>query len=286
MQFTVKKVSSLGDFLVASLHGKSRTGIKALFSRRLVSVNHEVVTNYNTQLEIGQTVSIAQKSPVEPAQLNGIKIVYDDEDLIVIEKEAGLLSVPADVGTEKSALGIATAHLKRLSSRARLFIVHRLDRDTSGLMMFVKNKELQREFRENWQETVATRSYSVIVEGVVAKDKGTITSWLLGTDGLRTYSSQKPGEGQKAISHYKVVKKSAEFTLLDVELETGRKNQIRVHMQDLGHPVVGDDKYGSTTNPIKRLGLHARVLEFSHPKTKRKMSFDAAPPREFLRLFP
>jgi 23S rRNA pseudouridine1911/1915/1917 synthase len=305
MQFTVKDPAPLMDFLMKALHGKSRTGIKAMLAKRLVSVDHEVTTQFNQTLLPGQTVMIGKKSPAEAVVLAGVKIIYDDDDLVVIEKSAGLLSVPTDTGTEKSALGIATAHLKRLNHKARLFIVHRLDRDTSGLMMFVKNKELQRQLRQNWQESVLTRRYAVVVEGSVIKDKGTIVSWLKGTDGLRTYSSQTVGEGQKAISHYKVVNRSFRkeaaksspgksetsgfgadgFTLLDVELETGRKNQIRVHMEDLGHPVIGDDKYGATQNPIGRLGLHARVLEFTHPKTQKQMSFEAETPKEFLRLF-
>lgn len=285
MQFTVKEPAALMDFLHKALHGKSRTGIKTLLAKRLVSVDHEVTTKFDQQLRAGQTVMISKKSPVEAAVLRGVSIVYDDDDLVVIEKSAGLLSVPPDVGSEKSALGIVTAHLKRLNSRARLFVVHRLDRDTSGLMMFVKNKELQVELRTNWQESVLTRRYIVVVEGVVAKDKGKIVSWLKGTDGLRTFSSPVEGDGQKAITHFKVLKRAQEYTLLEVDLETGRKNQIRVHMQDLHHPVVGDDKYGATRNPIGRLGLHAQILEFTHPKTKKKMSFDAPTPPEFLKLF-
>lgn len=285
MQFTVKEAASLMDFLVKALHGKSRTGIKSLLAKRLVSVDHQVVTKFDLPLKVGQTVIISKKSPVEAAVLRGVSIIYDDDDLVVIEKSAGLLSVPPDTGSEKSALGIVTAHLKRLNSRARLFVVHRLDRDTSGLMMFVKNKGLQAELRTAWQESIHTRRYIALVEGVVAQDKGKIVSWLKGTDGLRTYSSKTPGDGQKAVTHFKVLKRSAAYTLLEVDLETGRKNQIRVHMQDIGHPVAGDDKYGSTQNPVGRLGLHAQILEFTHPKTKKKMSFDAPTPAEFLKLF-
>lgn len=285
MEFKVKEPSVLIDFLLKALHGKSRTSVKAMLAKKLVSVEHEVVTQFNHSLLAGQMVSIGKKSPAKAEVLRGVTIVYDDDDLIIIEKSAGLLSVATDMGTEKSAHSIASAHLKRKSHKTKLFIVHRLDRETSGLMMFVKTKDIQKKLRTNWQESVLTRSYTVVVEGSVAKDQGTITSWLQGTDGLRTYSSQVSGDGQKAVSHYKVVKRSADFSMLEVELETGRKNQIRVHMQDLGHPVIGDEKYGAVKNPIGRLGLHARVLAFEHPVTGKKMSFESEVPPEFLRLF-
>ncbi len=285
MQFTVKQNATLMDFLMKALDGKSRTGIKAMLAKRLVSVDMQVTTQFNLTLTPGQIVAIGKRTAAEPVTLHGVTIVYDDDDLVVIEKAAGLLSVPTDTGSEKSAHSIIGTHLKRLNHKSRLFIVHRLDRETSGLMMFVKHKEIQRQLRENWQESILMRSYAVVVEGVVAKDKGKIISWLQGTDGLRTYSSQVEGDGQKAISHYKVVRRGEANTLLDVELETGRKNQIRVHMQDLGHPVVGDDKYGAATNPIKRLGLHAQMLKFSHPVSGQAMAFESETPKEFLRLF-
>ena len=285
MQFTVKQTTTLMEFLAKSLAGKSRTGIKALLAKRLVFVDQKVETQFNLALVPGQIIAIGKKTAAEPVMLRGVRIVYDDDDLVVVEKEAGLLSVAADTGSEKSAHSITGAHLKRLNHKARLFIVHRLDRETSGLMMFVKHKELQRKLRENWQESILMRSYAVVVEGVVAKDTGKIVSWLKGTDELRTYSSPVEGDGQKAISHFKVVRRAAANTLLDVELETGRKNQIRVHMQDMGHPVVGDDKYGATTNPIKRLGLHAQMLKFSHPVSGQAMAFESETPKEFLRLF-
>ena len=285
MEFTVKTDTTLLEFLQKAMHGKSRTGIKAMLAKRLVAVDHEVTTQFNQALSPGQLVTIGKKSASEKAILRGVTIVYDDDHLVVIDKSAGLLSVATDTGSEKTAHSIVGTHLKRLNHRSRLFIVHRLDRETSGLMMFVKSKELQVKLRQNWQESVLERSYAVVAEGSVEKDKGKIISWLQGTDSLKTYSSQNEGDGQKAVTHYKVVQRSDAYTLLDVELETGRKNQIRVHMQDLGHPVAGDKKYGASTDPLKRLGLHARVLKFTHPATGRAMAFESAPPKEFTQLF-
>ena len=286
MQFTVKQGAALMEFLLVALHGKSRTAVKGMLTRRIVCVDGEVVTHVKHPLSPGQIVTIGEKSPEKPKALRGVKIIFEDDAVVVIDKSAGLLSVAADTGTERSAYSVVSEYITRRNAKQKIFVVHRLDRDTSGIMMFVKDKDVQRNFRTHWQEVVVTRTYAVVVEGVVAKNGGTIKSWLHGTDGLRTWSDQNPEGGQKAISHYKVIQRSAGFSLLNVELETGRKNQIRVHMQDIGHPVAGDEKYGAHTNPIGRLGLHARVLAFIHPVTGEKLSFESDIPPEFLRLFP
>ncbi|MBS0618882.1 MAG: RluA family pseudouridine synthase [Spirochaetes bacterium] len=284
MQFKVSAEVALLDFLTKAYTGKSRTSLKAMLAKRLVSVDGRVTTQFNHTLTPGQTVVVGKRTPLENVSLNGVTIIYDDDHLVVIEKSAGLLSVPTDTGKERTAHGIVAGHLKRVNPRSQLFIVHRLDRETSGLMMFVKQKALQVQLRQNWQESILTRSYAVVVEGRLAQDTGKIVSWLKGTDTLRTYSSAVEGEGQKAITHYQVVAASSKYTLVDVNLETGRKNQIRVHMQDLGHPVVGDEKYGAATDPLKRLGLHARELKFTHPVTGRTMAFTSPRPKEFMWL--
>ncbi|MFZ5628885.1 MAG: RluA family pseudouridine synthase [Spirochaetota bacterium] len=292
-KFTVKDAAPLLDFLLIKLHGKSRTGVKAMLTRGMVRVDGTVVTQAKHSLVPGQVVAIGDAAPEKPVALRGVKIVFEDDSVIVIDKAAGLLSVATDTGHERSAHSIVSEHVKRKNPRAKVLVVHRLDRDTSGLMMFVKDRELQRQLRQNWQESIETRRYIVLVEGNVAKDSGTITSWLKGTDSLRTYSSKMPNDGQKAISHFTVLKRSTGYTLLSVELETGRKNQIRVHMQDIGHPVVGDEKYGSArlstdgaqSDPIGRLGLHAAELAFEHPRTGKMLVFRSEPPKEFLQIF-
>lgn len=285
MEFKVRAETPLLEFLLQALAGKSRTAVKSMLTRRIVLVDGEIVTHAKHPLAAGQIVSIGDKTPETPKALRGLKILFEDDLVIVIEKEAGLLSVAADTGSERSAQSTLSDYIKRKNARQKVFIVHRLDRDTSGVMMFVKDKEVQRNFRTHWQEIVLARTYSVVVEGRVAKESGTIQSWLHGTDSLRTWSDQNPENGQKAISHYKVTERTADFSLLEVELETGRKNQIRVHMQDLGHPVVGDSKYGAQGNPIGRLGLHAHALTFVHPRTGEHLAFESKVPREFIRLF-
>jgi 23S rRNA pseudouridine1911/1915/1917 synthase len=276
--FAVKQQTSLLDFLLTALHGKSRTGVKALIQRRLVQVGEKIVTDPRYPLKPGESVRVLDRAPATDDVLKGLKILHDDASVVVIEKAAGLLSVPDDAGKKQFAQDILAKHLG-----IKIFAVHRLDRDTSGVMMFVKDKEAQRHFRQDWQELVPERRYSVVVEGNVVKDAATLTAWLEGTGDLRTYTA-RPGEGQKAVLRYRVLQRKSGYSLVDVELETGRKNQIRVQLAAIGHPVVGDIKYGAKADPLRRLGLHARTLGFIHPVSGKKMLFESPTPREFMRL--
>jgi len=163
--------------------------------------------------------------------------------------------------------------------------LHRLDRDTSGVMMFAKSEKIQQLLQNAWKEAVLERSYIAVVEGLVTKEEGTITSWLTESKAFIMYSSRTPNGGQKAVTHYQVLKKNKNYSLLEVKLETGRKNQIRVHMKDIGHSIIGDKKYGATKHPIGRLGLHARVLAFTHPVTGEEVRYETDIPKVFLSLF-
>jgi 23S rRNA pseudouridine1911/1915/1917 synthase len=203
----------------------------------------------------------------------------------VIEKEAGMLSIATAKEKLLTTYSILSAHVKKEDPSNRIFVLHRLDRDTSGVMMFAKSEEVQEIMQKAWQEAVVRRSYIAVVEGQVEKDADTIRSFLKENKMLFMYSTKVPGEGDEAITHYKVLKRSEEFSLLEVELETGRKNQIRVHMKELGHPVAGDKKYGSKLNPLRRTCLHANILAFKHPVTGEELSFETPPPHRFLTLF-
>ena len=194
--------------------------------------------------------------------------------LIVIDKEPGLLSIATDKEKEHTAFRILSDQLKLADQAARIFVVHRLDRDASGILMFAKSREIQQILQNAWNKDVIERSYVVVVEGRVQQDQGSITSWLKENKARVMYSSPTPDDGQKAITHYQVLKKNDEYSLLQVRLETGRKNQIRIHMKDLGHSIIGDKKYGATQNPVNRLGLHARVLVFRHPITGKELRFE------------
>jgi 23S rRNA pseudouridine1911/1915/1917 synthase len=217
--------------------------------------------------------------------MTGLNILHEDDDIIVVEKEAGLLSIASPKEKELTAYRQLMEHVRRGNPRNRIFVVHRIDRDTSGVIMFAKSKKAQQLLQHSWQVSVLERTYIALVEGAVKKTKDTITSSLKESKTLMMYSSQKPNDGKKAVTHYKVIQSNRNFSLLKVNLETGRKNQIRVHMQDIGHPIVGDKKYGSKINPINRLGLHAQVLTFQHPTTDQALRFETKIPEKFIRFF-
>lgn len=281
----VTEHTELLKFLLAQLPGKGRNNIKSLLAHGQILVENEVITQFNHPLEIGQQVLVNWTKVHEDSQTQGLKILFEDQFIIVIEKQAGLLSIAAAQEKEQTAYSILSKHVKKGDPKKRVFVVHRLDKDTSGVMMFAKSEEVQQLLQNAWKEVVLERSYILVAEGSITKGQGTITSWLKENKSLLMYSSQTPNDGQKAVTHYQVLKKNKKYSLLEVKLETGRKNQIRVHMQDLGHSIVGDKKYGATQNPINRLGLHARVLAFKHPITNEKKRFESVIPQEFLRLF-
>ncbi|WP_373688785.1 RluA family pseudouridine synthase [Brevibacillus daliensis] len=284
-QFTVKEPAELLPFLLAHEKKLSRNSIKSLLTRKEVSVNGKIVTAHNYQLHPGQIVTIQKEKQADSAPLVGLKIIHEDEDIIVIKKDAGLLSVASPKEDEMTAYRQLMAHVRNENPQNRIFVVHRLDRDTSGVMMFAKSEKIQQALQNAWKESVQERLYVALVEGEVKKPEGTISSWLKESKTLLMYSSQRPNDGQHAITHYKVLESNRNFSLLEVHLDTGRKNQIRVHMQDIGHPIVGDKKYGAKSKAIGRLGLHARVLSFVHPTTGKAMRFETEIPKTFLRPF-
>ena len=281
----VTENTELLKFLLAQMPDKGRNSIKSLLAHRQISVDNKVTTIYNQPLEVGQQVVVSGIKVLEESQPQGLRIVFEDPYIIVIEKQAGMLSIATALEKELAAYIILSEHVKKRDSKNRIFVVHRLDRETSGVMMFAKSEEVKQALQNAWKEVVLERSYAVVVEGLVSKDQGTITSWLKENKALCMYSSRIPNDGQKAVTHYQVIKKNNSYSLLEVKLETGRKNQIRVHMQDIGHSVIGDKKYGGGKSPINRLGLHARVLAFRHPVTGEEVRFESQIPKGFLNLF-
>lgn len=283
--FQVTQPEELMKFLIAQLPGQGRNNIKSLLANRQVLVDQEIVTQYNHPVDIGQQVSIRWDLVRKESQPQRLEILFEDPYLIVIAKEAGLLSIATEQEKEQTAYSILSDHIKKRDPKNRIFIVHRLDRDTSGVMLFAKSEKVKELLQKDWKDVVEERSYIAITEGTVNSPEGTITSWLKENKTFTMYSSQNPNGGQKAITHYRVLKKNKNYSMLEVCLETGRKNQIRVHMQDLGHSIIGDKKYGSTKNPLRRMGLHARVLAFRHPITGEDVRFETEIPKDFLSLF-
>jgi len=288
-QNKLKAVESmeLMTFLLAKMGGMSRNSIKSLLAHRQVMVNEKVTTQFNLVLQPNDIVTV--NSGRGNIELNHpkLRIIFEDAHLIVVEKKEGLLTVSTTGDSdETTAFSVLKTHVKKSSPTNRIYVVHRLDRETSGVIMFAKTKEVQLILQENWHRIVTRRIYVALVEGKMEKEKDTIVTWLSENEkSLKIHSSSTDNGGQQAITHYRCIKSNDNFSLLEIELETGRKNQIRVHMQGIGHPVVGDKKYGAGISPIGRLGLHARLLAFYHPITTEVVSFETQVPRNFLNIF-
>ncbi len=283
--FTVKENDELMKFLIAHLPGKNRNNIKSLLANKQVIVDGQSVRQFNHPLVPGQKVEVRWNRVPEEKQYRGISIVYEDAYIIVIDKHSGVLSIATPGQKSKTAYYMLSSHVKSRGSSNKIFVVHRLDRETSGLMMFAKNEKVQRILQSNWHDIVSERTYVAVVEGIPQEKKGEIVSYLYESKALKVHSTQDPESGNKAVTRYEVIRSGRGYSMLKVDLESGKKNQVRVHMQDIGHPVAGDKKYGARTNPIGRLALHARVLAFRHPISGEPMRFETPVPRKFSRLF-
>jgi 23S rRNA pseudouridine1911/1915/1917 synthase len=282
----VKEPIELMAFLAVHFNGKSHTALKSMLSHKQVCVNGKIVSQFNHPLQPNDSVTINTTGTKYELKHAKVKIVFEDDSLIVIEKAEGLLAVATDDRQDElTAFSILSGYLKKKDPRNRLFIVHRIDRETSGLIMFAKSKEVQLRLQDNWHENVTERVYIAVVEGVPEKEEDTIVSYLRESKAFKIHSGYDENFGKQAITHYRVMRKNEEYAMLKVELETGRKNQIRVHLQEIGHPVIGDKKYGAALSPIGRIGLHARVLAFVHPVTHEVMRFETPIPKKFHALF-
>jgi 23S rRNA pseudouridine1911/1915/1917 synthase len=295
--YKVNHSDELMEFLLKKCK-TSRNNVKALLTRRQVLVNGGVVTQYNFPLAKDDEVKIAKESIAGGAaakrtartqslerksKMPRLKILLETEEFLAVEKPVGLLSVESDKERE-SAYFYALEYLKENGKTARPYILHRIDKETSGVLLFAKNPKIHSILKMHWNESVTTREYIAVAEGTFENKSGTIVSYLKENKNNLMYSTQDPS-GQKAVTHYEVLKENSQYSLLRVKIDTGRKNQIRVQLQAHGNPIVGDDKYGEPKNPLKRLGLHASKLEFIHPITKEIVSIASATPREFYDLF-
>ena len=282
--YPVKESAKLLDFLIASMPQRKRTAVKALLAHNQIAVNGMPVTQFDTELKPGDTVKANLSREFKIFYNRRLKIVYEDDDIIVVNKGYGLLSMGNDKVTEGTAYSILKEYLKWCDPRNKLFIVHRLDRDTSGLMVFAKSMEAKERLQHNWNNMVLSRKYLAVVEGQPDPAEGEKRSYLAENSRYEVYSTDKPGEGQLAITRYRTLKSSGRYSLMEVELDTGRKNQIRVHMKDLGHPISGDRRYGASASPIHRMALHAQTLRFVHPITRKDMNFSTPVPISFQKM--
>lgn len=284
-EFVVTESCGLLDFLLLKLSNRSRNSVKSLLTHREVLVDGKIITQHDYLLKAGQTIRLAPSLNRGQNQKDVLDIIYEDNDLIVINKPADMLSIATDKEKEHTAYHLLTDYVQLSNPKGRVFAVHRLDRDTSGVFMVAKNEKMKLALQNNWADLVSVRGYIAVVEGKLKTKSGRIRSWLKETKTLLMYSSGKAGDGLEAITDYEVINENADYSLLNIQLETGRKNQIRVHMKDIGHPVAGDKKYGAKTDPLKRLGLHAYKLELEHPLSHKKLCFEAETPKKFKALF-
>ncbi|MBP1616427.1 MAG: pseudouridine synthase, RluA family [Bacteroidetes bacterium] len=284
-ELKVTQETELLAFLLDKKVKKSRNAVKSLLAHKQIIVNKQVVSQYNFLLKPGDAVIVQRTDHAHDKKLlKGLKIVFEDDYLVVIDKEEGLLSIATEREKRETAYSIVSSYIKKVDPEARIFVLHRLDRETSGLMMFAKNEKIQEIMQKKWDELITERTYQAVVEGQVDPKDGTITSWLTENKNFKMFSSPKDNGGQKSITHYKTLATNRRYSLLSLKLDTGRKNQIRVQLESLGHPIVGDKKYGSSQNPLRRMALHAYELSFIHPITSLHFEFKSLIPSKMKML--
>lgn len=280
----VKDAMPLMEFLLKEMNGISRNRVKNLLQGHGITVDRKLVTQYDFMLQPGQTVQVSRHKRSTELLNKYVKIIYEDKDIIVIEKSEGILSMASAPG-QFCVKTILDEYFRKRHFPCTAHVVHRLDRETSGLMIYAKQLDMRKVLEENWHDIVYDRRYVALLCGKMEQEGGTVRSWLKDNKAYITYSSPIDNGGKEAITHYRRINTNGRFTLAEMRLETGRKNQIRVHMADLGHPVAGDEKYGNGQNPIHRLALHAFRLHFYHPRTGQPMQFETPYPTLFTRLF-
>ena len=282
--YTVEEDAQLLDWLIANLKGLSRNKVKNTLHGRGIKVNGKIVTQFDYPLTRGMKISVSKSKKNDTFKSRYVNLVYEDPYLVVIEKKPGILSMAAG----HKSLNVKTVlddYFRQTKQRCTAHVVHRLDRDTSGLMVYAKDMQTEQTLEHEWHNIVYDRRYVAVVSGEMEEDEGTIANWLKDNKAYVTYSSPVDNGGKYAVTHFHVLDRTTEHSLVEYKLETGRKNQIRVHSADMNHPVCGDVKYGNGDDPIHRLCLHAYMLHFFHPVTRARMEFETPIPSQFRMLF-
>lgn len=280
---TVKENAPLLEYLINNV-SESRSKLKATLQGRGIAVNGRMVTQFDYQLKAGDKIIISRHKKQNQFKSRYVKIVYEDRWLVVVEKNIGILSMAAG-HSSLNVKSVLDDYFLKSRQKCRAHVVHRLDRDTSGLMVYAKDIETEQILEHNWHQIVYDRRYVAVVSGEMEQDNGTIANWLKDNKAYITYSSPTDNGGKYAVTHFQVLNRTTEHSLVEYKLETGRKNQIRVHSADMGHPVCGDVKYGNGDDPLHRLCLHAYMLCFTHPVTGEPMEFSTPIPTAFRSLF-
>ena len=283
-EFEVYKETTLMDFLMFKMPDTPRKTIKSLLTHHQVAVGGVPVSQYNYPL-VPEDVVTVSKNRIAKRERKDLPIIYEDEDIVVINKPSGLLSVATDREKGRTAYRLISDYVAAANPKARVYVVHRLDEDTSGVLVFAKKFEVREALQNRWQEVVETRAYYAIVEGKMEKEEAVLQDYLTQNDLHLVFVTKNRAVGKLSTTQYKVISYKEPYSLLDVHISSGRKNQIRVQLGFRGHYVIGDDKYGEPSDPIHRLGLHAYQLTFTNPLSGKRYDFVTPMPEEFKKLF-
>ena len=283
-EFQVYKETTLMEFLIFKMPDTPRKTIKSLLTHHQVAVGGVPVSQYNYPLVPEDVVTIS-KNRIAKHERKDLPIIYEDEDIIAINKPSGLLSVATDREKGRTAYRLISDYVAAFNPKARVYVVHRLDEDTSGVLIFAKSFAVREALQNHWQEIVETRAYYAIVEGKMEKDEAVLQDYLMQNDLHLVFVTKNKKEGKLSTTAYKVISYKEPYSLLDVHISSGRKNQIRVQLGSRGHYVIGDDKYGEPSDPLKRLGLHAYQLTFTNPLNGKRYDFVTPMPEPFKKLF-
>ena len=289
IELPVDENNTLLNFLFQKFPDRSKTTVKSFLRNDQVKVGNSITSQFDFQLRQGDKVLVNTSRQWQSLKNPRLKIIFEDEHIIVVYKGYGLLSMGAKKNGHarpiESAYSILREYIKGVNPAQKIFIVHRLDQHTSGLMVFAKSEEAKNRLQHNWNNMVLERKYLAVVEGRPQQKSGVQQSYLAENSKFVVYSSEKPFDGAKlAVTRWRLIRAKGQYSLLEVTLDTGRKNQIRVHLKDMGLPIVGDKKYGAKTSPIHRLALHAATLRFVHPITQKDMNFSSPAPEPFNKL--
>lgn len=282
MRHVVAAPQTLLDALATLYPDSSKTTLRQMLQGGRVRVNGQVEKNARRELDVDELIEIGQKA-IQPVLPEGLAILHEDDDVIVVVKSHGLLTVATERERETTAQAYLNAYLKA-KGEERVHVVHRLDRETSGVLIFAKNFEAREALKEKFAVHDVERVYIAVIEGEIEPPRGTIRSHLRERKDLRMESVDAHPDAKLAVTHYRTIASNGRHSMLEIRLETGRKNQIRTHLAEARHPVVGDRLYGSSVNPLGRLGLHAKLLGFDHPRTGQRMVFTAPVPKSFAAL--
>lgn len=280
--YRIDEPCQLLPFMYEKLAPRSRSEIKSYLVHGNVMHNGMVTTQFDEQLQHDDELVINFTRPFPVMRNHMVNIIWEDDNLVVIEKKSGLLTVPTGPNRrEKTALDLVDQYVNAQDGISHAYVCHRLDQFTSGILIFAKNLHVQEILRNDWNVHVVERKYTAICEGYPEKEEGEVRSYLKENAAMKVYSTDNPEEGKLSVTRYKVVKRMGDYCMMDIQILTGRKNQIRVHMSDLGCPIAGDKKYGAVSNPCRRLMLHNHVLQFIHPITHENLRFELPLPNEF-----